>query len=128
VSKIKKKSVGIYFSFLMGIIINFRIKRFNLQSQIHVRFSTLENQIQMNRQFSKTHNYLIEHIICFKIKNPPTLHSTSKIQPTTSPTFVFSVSASVRKKWGYERKLLRVVSGVVHSVFLFSFYYCTQKV
>jgi hypothetical protein len=45
-------------------------------------------------------------IICFKIKNPPTVHSTSKIQPTTSPTFVFSVSASVRKKWGYERKLL----------------------
>jgi hypothetical protein len=38
-----------------------------------------------------------EFIICFKIKNPPTLHSTSKIQPTTSPTFVFSVSASVRK-------------------------------
>jgi hypothetical protein len=48
-------------------------------------------------------------IICFKIKNPPTLHSTSKIQPTTSPTFVFSVFASVRKKWGYERKLLTVV-------------------
>jgi hypothetical protein len=46
------------------------------------------------------------HIICFKIKNPPTLHFTSKIQPTTSPTFVFGVSASVRKKWGYERKLL----------------------
>jgi hypothetical protein len=45
-------------------------------------------------------------IICFKIKNPPTVHSTSKIQPTTSPTFVFSVSASVRKMWGYERKLL----------------------
>jgi hypothetical protein len=45
-------------------------------------------------------------IICFKIKNPPTVHSTSKIHPTTSPTFVFSVSASVRKKWGYERKLL----------------------
>jgi hypothetical protein len=48
-------------------------------------------------------------IIYFKIKNPPTLHSTSKIQPTTSPTFVFSVFASVRKKWGYERKLLTVV-------------------
>jgi hypothetical protein len=56
-------------------------------------------------------------IICFKIKNPPTLLSTSKIQPTTSPTFVFSVSASVRKKWGYERKLLTVVLGVVHGVF-----------
>jgi hypothetical protein len=49
---------------------------------------------------------LILFIICFKIKNPPTVHCTSKIQPTTSPTFVFSVSASVRKKWGYERKLL----------------------
>jgi hypothetical protein len=34
------------------------------------------------------------------------MHSTLKIQPTTSPTFVFSVSASVRKKWSYERKLL----------------------
>jgi hypothetical protein len=45
-------------------------------------------------------------IIYFKIKNPPTVHSTSKIHPTTSPTFVFSVSVSVRKKWGYERKLL----------------------
>jgi hypothetical protein len=36
VSKIKKKSVYIYFSLFMGI--NLRIKRFNLQSQIHVRF------------------------------------------------------------------------------------------
>jgi hypothetical protein len=57
------------------------------------------------------------HIICFKIKNPPTLHSTSKIQPTTSPTFVFSVFASVRKKWGYERKLLTVVLGRNSSCF-----------
>jgi hypothetical protein len=40
------------------------------------------------------------NIICFKIKNPPTLHSTSKIQPTTSPTFVFCV--------------LTVALGVVH--------------
>jgi hypothetical protein len=56
-------------------------------------------------------------IICFKIKNPPKLHSTSKIQPTTSPTFVFSVSANVRKKWGYERKLLTVVFVVVHPCF-----------
>jgi hypothetical protein len=31
----------------MGI--NLRIKRFNLQSQIHIRFPTLENQIQMNK-------------------------------------------------------------------------------
>jgi hypothetical protein len=38
-----------------------------------------------------------DDIICFKIKNPPTLHSTSKIQPTTSPTFVFSVFANVGK-------------------------------
>jgi hypothetical protein len=34
-----------------------------------------------------------DYIICFKIKNPPTLHSTAKIQPITSPTFVFSVFA-----------------------------------
>jgi hypothetical protein len=57
------------------------------------------------------------YIICFKIKNPPTLHSTSKIQPTTSPTFVFSVFESVRKTWGYEIKLLTVVLVVVHRVF-----------
>jgi hypothetical protein len=42
-------------------------------------------------------------------QNHKTLHFTSKIQPTTSTTFVFSVFASVRKKWGYERKLLTVV-------------------
>jgi hypothetical protein len=30
-------------------------------------------------------NYFVS-IICFKIKNPPTLDSTSKIQPITSPT------------------------------------------
>jgi hypothetical protein len=52
----------------------------------------------------KSHNHL---------KSP----GTSKIQPTTSPTFVFSVSANVRKKWGYERKLLTVVLVVVHRVF-----------
>jgi hypothetical protein len=66
-------------------------------------------------QFNSTNQSILSHlglfpvivaIICFKIKNPPTLHSTLKIQPTTSPIFVFSVSASVRKKWGYERKLL----------------------
>jgi hypothetical protein len=62
------------------------------------------------------------------MKNLPTLHSTSKIQPTTSLTFVFNVSANVRKKWGYERKLLTVVLVVVHRVLLFSFYYFTQKV
>jgi hypothetical protein len=67
-------------------------------------------------------------IICFKIKNPPTVHSTSKIHLTTSPTFVFSVSASVRKKWGYERKLLDSRFGRSSSCFLLSFYYFTQKV
>jgi hypothetical protein len=67
-------------------------------------------------------------IIYFKIKNPPTVHSTSKIHPTTSPTFVFSVSASVRKKWGYERKLLDSRFDRSSSCFLFSFYYFTQKV
>jgi hypothetical protein len=58
-------------------------------------------------------------IICFKIKNPPTLHSTrtSKIQPTMSPTFVFSVLGSVKKMWGYEIKLLTVVLVVVHRVY-----------
>jgi hypothetical protein len=41
----------------MGI--HLRIKRFNLQSQIHVRFPTPENQTneQVYRQFSKTHNH-----------------------------------------------------------------------
>jgi hypothetical protein len=67
-------------------------------------------------------------VICFKIKNPPTAHSTSKIQPTTSPTFVSSVSASVRKKWGYEIKLLDSRFGRSSSCFLFLFYYFTQKV
>jgi hypothetical protein len=52
----------------------------------------------------------------FQNQKPPTLHSTSKIQPTTSPTFVFSVSASARRKRGYERKQL-VVLVVVHRVF-----------
>jgi hypothetical protein len=61
--------------------------------------------------------FVCDSIICFKIKNPPTLHSTSKIQPTTSPTFVFSVFESVRKSWGYEIKLLTVVLVVVHRVF-----------
>jgi hypothetical protein len=50
-------------------------------------------------------------IICFKIKNPPTVHSTSKIQPTTSPTFLFSVSASV---------VLVVVHRVFYSHFIIS--------
>jgi hypothetical protein len=54
------------------------------------------------------------------IKNPPTLHSTSKIQPTTSPTFVFSVFESVRKTWGYEIKLLTVV--LVEFIVFFKFF------
>jgi hypothetical protein len=47
-------------------------------------------------------NEVGDAITCFKIKNPPTVHSTSKIQPKTPPTFVFSVSASasVKKKVG----------------------------
>jgi hypothetical protein len=60
-------------------------------------------------------------IICFKIKNPPTLYSTLKIQPTTSPIFVFSVSASARKKWGYERKLLDSRFGRSSSCFFILF-------
>jgi hypothetical protein len=70
------------------------------------------------------------NIICCNTKNPPTLHSSSKIQPTTSPTFVFSVSACLRKKWGYERKLLIVGLGrsSSSSCFLFSFYYFYSKV
>jgi hypothetical protein len=60
-------------------------------------------------------------IICFKIKNPPTLHSTPKIQPTTLPTFAFSVFASVRKKWGYKKKLMTVVLILVYHVFYSDF-------
>jgi hypothetical protein len=59
----------------------------------------------------------MDFIIYFEIKNPPTVHSTSKIQPTTSPTFVFSVSASIRKKWGYERRLLDSCFGRSSSCF-----------
>jgi hypothetical protein len=66
-------------------------------------------------------------IICFKIKNPPTVHSTSRIQPTTSPTFVFSVSASVRKKWGYERKLLDSRFGRSSSCFYSHFIILLKK-
>jgi hypothetical protein len=69
----------------------------------------------------------IEIHICFKIKNPPTVHSTSKIQPTTSPTFVFGMSASVRKKWGYERKLLDSRFGRSSSCFLFSHFIISLK-
>jgi hypothetical protein len=61
----------------MGI--NLRIKRFNLQSQIHVRFPTLENQIQMNK-FTDCFqiNHLTEHSYSEKV--------TSKKK--TQPNFV----------------------------------------
>jgi hypothetical protein len=55
------------------------------------------------------------------------VHSTSKIQPTTSPTFVFSVSASVRKKWGYEIKLLDSRFGRSSSVFYSYFIILLKK-
>jgi hypothetical protein len=84
--------------------------------------------ITANESFNLLSQQSNTPIICFKIKNPPTVHSTSKIQPTTSPTFVFSASASVRKKWGYERRLLNSRFVRSSSCFLFSFYYFTQKV
>jgi hypothetical protein len=49
----------------MGI--NLRIKRFNLQSQIHIRFPTLENQIQMNK-FTDSFLKLIIRARIFKHK------------------------------------------------------------
>jgi hypothetical protein len=53
--------------------------------------------------------------------------SASKIQPTTSPTFVFSVSTSARKKWGYERKLLDSRFGRSSSCFYFHFIISFKK-
>jgi hypothetical protein len=73
------------------VYVNYHIKKQN-------------NQQEYYQPMKKSHNHL---------KSP----GISKIQPTTSPTFVFSVSANVRKKWGYERKLLTVVLVVVHRVF-----------
>jgi hypothetical protein len=65
----------------------------------HLRFNVEATWLSNSNMTSS--KVKINHcIISFKIKNP----LTSKIQPTTSPTFVFSVSASVRKKWGYEKK------------------------
>jgi hypothetical protein len=55
-------------------------------------------------------------------------HSALKIQPTTSPTFVFSVFASVGKSGIMKENCSTVVLVVVHRVFLFSLYYFTQKV
>jgi hypothetical protein len=71
---------------------------------------------------------LIKHvystIICFKIKNPPTVHSTSKIQPTTSPT-LFLVYLKVSEKSGVTKEncwtvVLVVVHRVFHSHFIIS--------
>jgi hypothetical protein len=62
-----------------------------------------------------------------KIKNPPTVHSTSKIHPTTSPTFTFSLSVSVRKKWGYERKLLDSRFGRSSLCFFYSHFITSLK-
>jgi hypothetical protein len=45
------------------------------------------------------------------------VHSTSKIQPTTSPTFVFSASASVRKSVVMKENCWTFVLVVVHHVF-----------
>jgi hypothetical protein len=70
----------------------------------------------MNHELKKQSKREI-FIVCFKIKNPPTLHSTLKIQPTTSPTFVFSVSASVRKRWVTKENCWTVVLVVLHRVF-----------
>jgi hypothetical protein len=66
-----------------------------------------------------------DHIICFKIKNPPTVHSTSKIQPTTSPTFVFS---QMSKKSGVMKEnCWTVVLVVVHRVFYSHFIISLKK-
>jgi hypothetical protein len=72
---------------------------------------------------------VIQHddIICFKIKNPPTVHSTSKIQPTTSPTFVLSVPASVRKSGVMKENCWTVVLVVVHRVFYSHFIISLKK-
>jgi hypothetical protein len=66
----------------------------------------------------------IKHIICFKIKNPPTVHSTSKIQPITSPTFVFSVS---EKSGVMKENCWTVVLVVVHRVFYSHFIISLKK-
>jgi hypothetical protein len=69
-------------------------------------------------------------IICFKIKNPPTVHSTSKIRTTDNVArrqLLFLVSASVRKKWGYERKLLDSGFGRSSSCFYSHFVISLKK-
>jgi hypothetical protein len=58
--KLKKKSVGIYFSLFIGI--NLRIRRFNYnRKSMFSYFREPNTNEQVYRQFSKTHNYLIEH-------------------------------------------------------------------
>jgi hypothetical protein len=97
------------------------------QRRINVQDYEEKKINNMNHELKKQSKREI-FIICFKIKNPPTLHSTLKIQPTTSPTFVFSVSASVRKRWVTKENCWDSRFGRTSSCFLFSFYYFTQKV
>jgi hypothetical protein len=66
-------------------------------------------------------------IICFKIKNPPTVHSTSKIQPTTSPTFVFSVLQVSEKSGVMKENCCKVILVVVHRVFYSHFIISLKK-
>jgi hypothetical protein len=66
-------------------------------------------------------------IICFKIKNPPTVHSTWKIQPTTSPTFVFSVLQVSAKSRVMKENCCTVVLVVVLSVFYYHFIILLKK-
>jgi hypothetical protein len=64
-------------------------------------------------------------IICFKIKNPPTVHLPRKYNRQRR-RLLFLVSASVRKKWGYERKLLDSRFGCSSSCF-YSHYIISLK-
>jgi hypothetical protein len=58
-------------------------------------------------------------IICFKIKNPPTLHLPRKYNRQRRQLLCLAcLHVSIRKKSGYERKLLTVVFVVVYRVFL----------
>jgi hypothetical protein len=66
-------------------------------------------------------------IICFKIKNPPTVHSTWKIQQTTSPTFVFSVLQVSEKSRVTKENCCTVVLLVIHRVFYSHFIISLKK-
>jgi hypothetical protein len=55
------------------------------------------------------------------------VHSTSKIHPTTSPTFVFSVSASAEKNGVMRENCWTVVLVVVHRVFYSHFIISLKK-